>query len=119
MNYPEPNHHPPRHVRRHLTDLWVRLLEILAVALSFLQRSRIARFLSAKLSMGAVVEVTARFGRSAGHRLSTVLAAIVAEPRLIVIIVIGVILIGELIAWIVRQILRRSRYNKYGRRRRY
>ena len=60
-------------------------LEILTVGLSYLERSRLARFITTKVTLDTVVEVTARFGKDAGHRLSTVLAALTAEPYIIAV----------------------------------
>lgn len=87
----------------------VRVLEILAIFLSFLNCSRIARFLSAKITMDVLVEVTDKFGASAGHFLSTVIAAIVAEPLIIAYVVTGLIVLINLLVMLVRKIRRRRR----------
>ena len=81
-----------------------RAAEILAIVLSFLGRSRIARFLGTKAVLDFVVEVTAIFGREAGHRLSTFLALLAAEPQLITVTVTSLILLVELIIYIVRHL---------------
>ncbi|MDO5702153.1 MAG: hypothetical protein Q4G47_02215 [Lachnospiraceae bacterium] len=81
----------------------VRVLEIAAIVLSILARSRIARFLSTKAALSLVVEVTDKFGAPAGHFLSTVIAAIVAEPMIIVYIVTGVIVCVNLFVMAVRK----------------
>ena len=90
-------------------------MEVLAIVLSFLESSRIARFLTAKVSMDVVVEVTDKFGTRAGHRMSSILAFIVAEPRIIAVAVTGVILVLELILGIVR--LAKAKAGKRRRRR--
>ncbi len=77
------------------------MLEILAIVLSFLGRNAIARFLAAKLGLSVVVEVTSRFGADAGHRLSSFVALLIAEPRLIAVIVTGIIVLLHAIAWII------------------
>lgn len=89
------------------------MLEILAVVLSFLGRNAIARFLAAKLGLSVVVEVTSRFGADAGHRLSSFVALIIAEPRLIAVIVTGIIVLLHVIAWII-QLLRGPRRGPHG-----
>ena len=106
----KPEHMPPpgRHGRRARYVFW-RCLEIIAIVVSFLGRNAIARFLAAKVGLDFTVEVTAVFGRAAGHRVSTVVALLVAEPRLIAVLVAGVFLIIELIVWIVRMLGRRFR----------
>ena len=95
----------PRRRRSRTAFIFARLLEITAVVVSFLAGSRIARFLTAKVSMDVLVEVTDRFGPRAGHSLSTLMAAIVAEPRLIAVILIGVFVICHFVAWIVRRLM--------------
>ncbi len=84
-------------------------MQIVTVFLSYLGRSRIVRFITAKLGLDVVVEVTARFGAPAGHRLSSFVAALIAEPRLIAVIVAGIFLLIDLIVIIVRAARRRSR----------
>ena len=84
--------------------VFVLLLEVGAVVASFLASSSIARFLTAKITMDVVVEVTARFGKEAGHALSNVLAMIVAEPRIIAVIVAGFILFLNFIVWLIRKL---------------
>ena len=98
-----------RRAKGHTKRVFVRVLEILLIALSYFERSYIVRFLTAKISMDVLVEVTDRFGADWGHRLSTVLAVIVAEPRLIAVIVTGVILVLELIALLWRSLSRPHR----------
>ena len=87
--------------KRHAGRIFRRIMELLAIALSFLGRSRIARFLTAKASMDIVVEVTAILGKDAGHRLSTFFAFLAAEPALIAVFVTILILLVELVLWIV------------------
>ena len=65
------------------------------------------RFLSAKITMDVLVEVTDKFGASAGHFLSTVIAAIVAEPLIIAYVVTGLIVLINLLVMLVRKIRRR------------
>ena len=77
----------------------VRCLELLAVVLSILGRSRIARFLSTKVTLDVVVEVTDKFGARAGHRLSTFIAAVVAEPMIVAYVVAGVLVVVNLLAF--------------------
>ena len=84
------------------------MLEILAIVLSFLGRNAIARFLAAKLGLSVVVEVTSRFGADAGHRLSSFVALLIAEPRLIAVIVTGIIVLLHAIAWFI-SLMRGSR----------
>ncbi|MBR2259061.1 MAG: hypothetical protein IJ899_17385 [Blautia sp.] len=75
-------------------------LEVLAVSLSYLERSRIVRFITAKLTLDTVVEVTAHFGRDAGHRLSTVLAMLTAEPYLIAVVLTGIFLVLNFVGFL-------------------
>ena len=89
-----------------MARIFVSLLEVIAVAVSFLAGSRIARFLTAKVSMDVIVEVTDRFGPAAGHNLSTLLASIVAEPRLIAVFVIIVLVVFNIIFWLISRLLR-------------
>ena len=91
--------------RRSKYVFW-RCLEIVAIAVSFLGRNAIARFLAAKVGLDFTVEVTAAFGRDAGHKVSTIVALIVAEPRLIAVLVAGIFLIIELVFWILRMVFR-------------
>lgn len=95
---------------------FARSLELLAIALAYLEKSRLVRFITAKLSMSAVVEVTARFGRNAGHRLSTFLSLIVAEPRLLAVIITGILLIVNLVVWLVGLIQNQQRRRRYSGR---
>ena len=92
--------------------IFLRIAELLTIGLSFLASSRIARFITAKLTMDTVVEVTAHFGPAVGHRLATILAAIAAEPLLIAAAVTGIILLLEFIALVIRAITR-PRYRRY------
>lgn len=87
--------------KHHAGRIFRRIMELIAIALSFLGRSRIARFLTAKASMDIVVEVTAVLGRDAGHRLSTFFAFLAAEPALIAVFVTIVVLLVELILWVI------------------
>ena len=95
------------HLRRRATRVFFRTVELIAIAVSFFGRNAIARFIGAKLGLDFIVEVTARFGANAGHRLSTIVAAIIAEPRLIALIVTGFFLVCHVIAWIVHLIRHR------------
>ena len=95
---------------------FARSLELLAIALAYLEKSRLVRFITAKLSMDAVVEVTARFGRSAGHRLSTFLSLIVAEPRLLAVIITGILLVVNLVVWLAGLFKNRRRHGRYSQR---
>ena len=114
---PEPHHGasvpPPeaedRRLRRRTRRIFLRCVELIAVAVSFLGRNAIARFLAAKAGLDLVVEVTARFGADTGHRLSTIVAAIIAEPRLIAVIVVLFFLIFHLLAWLIRLFFRPRR----------
>ena len=91
------------------------MLEILAIVLSFLGRNAIARFLAAKFGLSVVVEVTSRFGADAGHRLSSFVALLIAEPRLIAVIVTGIIVLFHAIAWII-SLLRGPKHRPHHRR---
>ena len=113
-----PGHHrPPRPPKKphpgwrrtHIGLVFFRIAEILAIVLSILQSSRIARFLSTKAAMDIVVEVTDIFGKTAGHHLSTFFAFLVAEPQIITVIVTAVVLIIELTMLIVRSLRPRRR----------
>ena len=95
--------------KSHVMRAFRHALELVAVGLSYFQSSYIVRFLTAKLSMDVLVEVTARFGANAGHSLSTLLAALVAEPRLIAVGVAAVLLLVELIAGTCRAVSRGRR----------
>ncbi len=85
------------------------VLEGLVLVLSVLERSRIARFLSTKVILDLVVEVTDKFGAAAGHRLSTGIAAIVAEPMIIVYIVAGLLTVINLLVFLLRKPRRRRK----------
>ena len=85
----------------------VRVLEVMAIALAFLGHSRIARFLSAKVTMDVLVEVSVRFGAPAGHFLSTIIAAVIAEPLLIAYVVTGIIVGLNLLVFLVRKWIKR------------
>lgn len=89
--------------KSHFARNLVLTLEALAIVLSVLGRSRIARFLSAKATLGLVVEVTDRFGKAAGHRLSTIIAAIVAEPLIIAYVLAGILVVIDLIVLLIRK----------------
>ena len=107
-------HEEPKHPRRsHIRIRFLRVIELLTIVLSFLGSSRIARFLAAKVSLDVVVEVTDRFGAPAGHRLSTLVSLIIAEPKLIAVIVTGIWLSVDLVLWIVWMI----RHRRHRRRR--
>lgn len=108
---------PDRPIDRRRTR-WVffRIVEILAVILSFLAGSEIARFISAKVTMDVLVEITARFGAGAGHRVSSLVALIVAQLRIIAVIVAGLFIICHLIAWIFRSVRRGWRRRRGHRR---
>lgn len=92
--------------------IFLRTVEIIAVVVSFLASSRVARFFTAEATMYIVVEVTDRFGKKAGHWISTVFAAIVAEPRILALVVTGVILAVNVIVWTVRGIRRAIRNSR-------
>ena len=98
-----------REGRRTVRQIFIWALEIVAVTLSFLQRSHIARFLTAKVGMDTVVEVTRHLGADAGHSLSTFVALLVADPRLIAVFIAGCFLIINFIAGIVSWNVRRRR----------
>ena len=113
---PPPEVHE-QHLRHRARRVFFRTVELITIALSFFGRNAIARFIGAKLGLDFIVEVTAHFGADAGHRLSTIVAAIIAEPRLIALIVTGFFLVCHLIAWIVRLIRRRRRpHHPHGHR---
>ena len=97
-------HHRYQKEKRHAGRIFRRSMELLAIVLSFLARSRIARFLTAKASMDLVVEVTAVLGRDAGHRLSTFFAFLAAEPALIAVFVTAIVLLTELILWVIARL---------------
>ena len=79
------------------------VMEGLVLVLSVLERSRIARFLSTKAILDLVVEVTDKFGAAAGHRLSTMIASIVAEPMIIVYIVAGLLTVINLLVFLIQK----------------
>ncbi len=93
----------------HAMRVFRHALEIIAVGLSYFQSSYNVRFLTAKVSMDVLVEVTARFGANSGHALSTVMAALVAEPRLIAVGLAAVLLLIELFASIGKAVSRHRR----------
>ncbi|MBQ8304975.1 MAG: hypothetical protein IJX90_01960 [Blautia sp.] len=109
MSYYDDKIERHRHKKSAFSRYFVRTLEVLAIVLSFLGRSRIARFLSTKITLDVVVEVTDKFGAAAGHRLSTFIAAIVAEPLIIAYVVTGVIVAINLLALLIRKLRRRRR----------
>ena len=104
-----------RRAKRHY--LWA--LQLLAVGLSYLGRSRIVRFITAKLGLSFVVEVTDRFGAPAGHRISTFISALIAEPRLIALVLAGIFLAIDLIIILVRSAGRRRHHHHTHHRPRY
>ena len=95
--------------KSHAGKVFARILELVVIGISFFERSYIVRFLSAKLSMDVLVEITAHFGPGVGHQVSSLLAAIVAEPRLVAVIATGIILVIELLASLLRLIFRPRR----------
>ena len=103
---PEEKCLPAEKKKRKSAVIFLRVMEVLTVGTSFLASSRIARFLTAKITMDVVVEVTDRFGKNVAHALTTTLAMIVAEPRIIAFTVTGVILGLNAIVWSVRGIRR-------------
>ena len=107
MSYYDSTIEKHRRRRSAFSRYLVRTLEVLAIVLSFLGRSRIARFLSTKITLDVVVEVTDKFGAAAGHRLSTVIAAIVAEPLIIAYVVTGLIVGINLLAFLLRRLFGR------------
>ena len=98
--------------KSHAGKVFARILELVIIGLSFFERSYIVRFLTAKLSMDVLVEITAHFGPVVGHQVSSLLAAIVAEPRLVAVIVTGIILLLELLVGIFRMIFRPRRASR-------
>ncbi len=90
----------------------VRVMEVMVVVLSVLGRSRIARFLSTKITLDVVVEVTDKFGAAAGHRLSTFIAAIVAEPMIVAYAVAGFLVIVNLLVIVLRRVRRKSHHRR-------
>ena len=113
----DPWREPPKHARRkpprrpgrsHAKLRFLHIIEILTIVLSFLASSRIARFLAAKISLSVIVEVTDKFGAAAGHRLSTLVSMIIAEPKIIAVIVTGIWLCVDLVLWIVWMIRSRN-----------
>ena len=88
--------------------IFLRVMEVLAIALSYFQSSAIVAFLTTKVMMDATVAITARFGADAGYRASAIfsgiLASFVAEPRLIAVVITAVILLVNGIVLIIRGI---------------
>ena len=94
----------PRKKKTKAGVIFLRVMEILTIGLSYFSSNAIVRFLTTKVAMDMTVEVTARFGAPAGHRFSSVMAALVAEPRLIAVVVTAVILALNGIVFILRGI---------------
>ena len=107
------HHHDSSHRRkRSRTGLvFLHVMELVTIGLSYLERSRIVRFITAKLGLDVVVEVTDRFGAPAGHRLSTFVSLLIAEPALIAVLVTAVWVLINLIVFLILGI-RRSRRRK-------
>ena len=82
----------------------VRVMEVLAIVISILERSRIARFLSTKVTLDVLVEVTDKFGADAGHRLSTFIAAVVADPMIVAYVVAGFLVFLNLVVFLIRRL---------------
>ena len=100
-------------MKKHFTNprlVFIHMTELLVIILSFLQSSRLARFMAAKVSMDVIVEVTARFGPDAGHRLSTFMAAIVAEPKIAAVVVTAVIIVCHAVIFLACRLTRRYRH---------
>ena len=95
--------------RTRMKRTFVGTAETVAVGAAFLGSNTIARFLAAKVSLDIVVEVTARFGPQAGHNLSTLLAAVIAEPRLIAAIAAGFFLVVDGLFFIAGKISAKSK----------
>ena len=89
--------------------VFLHVMELVTIGLSYLERSRIVRFLAAKLGLDVVVEVTDRFGPAAGHRLSTFVSLLIAEPALIAVLVTAVWILLNLIVFLILGIRRRRR----------
>ena len=89
--------------------LFFRATELTLIGVSFVGSSYIARFLVAKVSMDTLVEITDRFGPTAGHMVATILSVIVAEPRILAVIVAGVLVVIEVAVRLIRLGRRRKR----------
>ena len=100
--------------KSHFAYFLVLTLEALAIVMDVLERSRIARFLSTKAVLSVVVEVTDRFGARAGHRLSTFISAVVAEPLIAVYIIAGILAALNLLVLVVRLAKKKKRTRKPG-----
>ena len=110
------DHRPPARPEKRKSKagkIFVRTLEVLAIGGSYFTSSRLARFFTTKVVLDIQTEITVHFGRDAGHQMATVLAAIVAEPRIIAAVVTGVILFINLIAFLCRKIGGRRRRRKH------
>ena len=108
MGYLDKNIEKNRHKKSSFSRTLVRVLEVMAIVLGFLANSRIARFLSAKVTMDVLVEVSVRFGAPTGHFLSTVIAAVIAEPLIIAYGITGVIIAGNLIVFLIKSLRKRK-----------
>ena len=86
----------------HVRIIFLRVAELVVIGVSLFEGSHIVRFLTAKITMDVVVEITARFGPGVGHQVSTILASVVAEPKLIAVFVTCAILILEVFIMLIR-----------------
>ena len=100
--------------KRRSRAIFVRTVELIVVVLSFLGSSAIARFLVAKITLDTIVWVTSTFGPGVGHTLSSFLAAIVAEPRIIAFIVAGIFFLIHLIGGFIRLLVPRRPHHHHG-----
>ncbi len=104
----EPAEVKPRKKKTKAGIIFLRVMEILAIALSYFQSNAIVAFLTTKAMMDVTVTITAHFGADAGYRastiFSTILASFVAEPRLIAVVVTALILVLNGIVLIIRGI---------------
>ena len=95
--------------------IFLHMAEIVAVGLTYLERSRAARFLTAKLGTNLIVDVTDRFGKDAGRTLGTFISALIAEPSLIALVMAVFFVVFNSILFLFRSIHRRSRQRRYQR----
>lgn len=94
----------------HLGIIFLRVAELVVIGVSLFEGSHIVRFLTAKITMDVVVEITARFGPGVGHQVSAILASIVAEPKLIAVFVTFAILIIEVFIMLIRLLFAHRRH---------
>ena len=103
------------------SQIFTRALEIVTVAATYVNGSRIGMFLKSKVEYTIVGEVYLRFGRDTGQRVSTYLAmfdtALQKDPWILAAGLAGILFIVHGAAFLGKQVRRRHRSVRERRKR--